>query len=500
MEAIQLDSHFGPKAGLIDVIFIHGFSGDGMKTWTNSSGQFWPRWLLDEFEGLAVFSVRYASSIFWRKPNHSLRELAIALIEKITSSPLRRNNTPIVFVCHSLGGLVIKEILSVARDNDRWKNLINNTKLVVFIATPHSRLSLLRSFAAVPGFSKLLLLLTKTERLDRLGDVYRGLALSKKIETVVFYERYPTKLKCHFKLTIVNNRDADPKASTANSIVTPIPIDADHIDICKPKERDYLLFQTIRNRIAGLRLSRNLTLWSTKPATLTQAPTAVSSDEGVGGASEQASRSRINRSWIVLGVLCVVGGIFFSLASMRRVSNESDVVPARDGSIYSEGGLNDSSPPIAPGFVEVDDGVARNDPQRNLEQKGSQEGVEVVAWARALSLDTLIAYRSYIDEFPDSKQAADAKSTIEEIDELKWLRALRQGSIAAYVEYLIEVPTGRWAESAARSIARLVKADGGGLRRPDRSELRTQESKRVKRAGSARKRPRARDNDDFEVP
>jgi protein SERAC1 len=44
---------------------------------------------------------------------------------------------PIVFVAHSLGGLVVKEALVIAKYNDSFKEIREATSSLVFFAVPH---------------------------------------------------------------------------------------------------------------------------------------------------------------------------------------------------------------------------------------------------------------------------------------------------------------------------------------------------------------------------
>src|SRR5258708_36627931 len=48
---------------------------------------------------------------------------------------------PIAFICHSLGGLIVKQVLRAAneqRSNPDLADFLDRTRQVVFIATPHT--------------------------------------------------------------------------------------------------------------------------------------------------------------------------------------------------------------------------------------------------------------------------------------------------------------------------------------------------------------------------
>jgi pimeloyl-ACP methyl ester carboxylesterase len=55
---------------------------------------------------------------------------------------------PIAFVCHSLGGLLAKQLLRIAGEDaaqPAWRKIAGQTKGVVFVATPHAGADLART-------------------------------------------------------------------------------------------------------------------------------------------------------------------------------------------------------------------------------------------------------------------------------------------------------------------------------------------------------------------
>ena len=45
-----------------------------------------------------------------------------------------------MFICHSLGGLLVKQLLRHARDlkDHRWQAVTDRTRAIIFLSTPHS--------------------------------------------------------------------------------------------------------------------------------------------------------------------------------------------------------------------------------------------------------------------------------------------------------------------------------------------------------------------------
>ncbi|KAJ8127228.1 hypothetical protein O1611_g6408 [Lasiodiplodia mahajangana] len=128
-----------------DLIFVHGLRGSRLKTWTRND-VFWPRDLLkDDLRNVRVITWGYDANIanaFTYASEESLFGHATTLLNDIAR--LRRGITrPIIFICHSLGGLVVKQALITS---DSYKahgrhpslgEIYNDTVGVIFMGTPH---------------------------------------------------------------------------------------------------------------------------------------------------------------------------------------------------------------------------------------------------------------------------------------------------------------------------------------------------------------------------
>src|SRR5262249_25413161 len=103
---------------------------------------FWPLWLTEDLPGLGVYSLGYVSpATNWLGTAMPiLDEAAIALRVLLNSEDLKTGD--IAFVCHSLGGLLVKHILRSANEqratDPAAASLLDRTRKVVFIATPHT--------------------------------------------------------------------------------------------------------------------------------------------------------------------------------------------------------------------------------------------------------------------------------------------------------------------------------------------------------------------------
>src|SRR5262245_39285723 len=91
-------------------IFLHGLGGDPYGTWRSGPGDqaFWPRWLADDINGLAVWSVGYEAPVSrWRGSAMHLIDRATNILAGLLAEPALGKGQ-LILIGHSLGGLVIK--------------------------------------------------------------------------------------------------------------------------------------------------------------------------------------------------------------------------------------------------------------------------------------------------------------------------------------------------------------------------------------------------------
>ncbi|MDY0884685.1 ABC-three component system protein [Dongia soli] len=245
--------------GHVDVVFVHGLRGDLKGSWISSGsgepeGDYWPLWLAKDIPGINVYALGYPASIFaqWAKGEMGLFERAKAVLEYMASKGFGAK--PIALITHSLGGLLAKQVIRTAIDNPNtaWNSIAQNCKAIFFIATPHSGASLaaLLKFAVPRLISKHVETLNQgCDQLNELNETYRNLALRLGITTFPYYEKYRTN---NVSL-VVTRESADPGCGENQ----PIPIDADHISICKPKNREALLYCSIKSHLSKFVSSSN---------------------------------------------------------------------------------------------------------------------------------------------------------------------------------------------------------------------------------------------------
>jgi hypothetical protein len=72
------------------------------------------------------------------------------------------------------------------------------------------------------------------------------------------------------------------------------------------------------------------------------------------------------------------------------------------------------------------------------------------SWRKAQQQNTIVAYDSFLQQYPDSGYAQTAHDAIES---LKFKQAEKAGTTEAFESYLREYPTGQWSEKAKDRIA-----------------------------------------------
>ena len=126
-----------PSRYPVDIIFVHGLDGHFLRTWTHENGTCWARDLLpSELPGSRIFSYGYPSKVMANKSDAGIRDYAKHLLGDIKRH--YNESRPIIFVCHSLGGIVTKQAMIMAHLSSRNKATWSATNAIIFMGTPHN--------------------------------------------------------------------------------------------------------------------------------------------------------------------------------------------------------------------------------------------------------------------------------------------------------------------------------------------------------------------------
>ncbi|KAJ5135003.1 uncharacterized protein N7515_004281 [Penicillium bovifimosum] len=144
-----LQEVFSPRSShQVDLIFVHGLNPSGrndhpFQTWTHSNGKFWPKdFLAEDMPYARVFVYGYNSNITNAQTmsTSSIKDHANTLLNLLDMErgPQLGSIPPkIIFIGHSLGGLVIKQALLNAKEDPKYTAIRSATYGLVFFGTPH---------------------------------------------------------------------------------------------------------------------------------------------------------------------------------------------------------------------------------------------------------------------------------------------------------------------------------------------------------------------------
>ncbi|XP_077366764.1 protein SERAC1 isoform X1 [Festucalex cinctus] len=246
-----------------DVLFIHGILGAAFKTWRqrdrsalededdkdcgNDYTECWPKtWLAADCPNLRVLSVEYDSHLSdWmskcpaENQRKSLAYRSQELLKKLKMAGV--GDRPVVWVAHSMGGLLVKKMLIDASEDPDMKDLFKNTKGILFYSVPHHG-----TFMAEYSVNVRYLLFPSIEvrelcrdspALRDLNENFLNMAKEKEIKVLSFAETLPTNIGPMIKILVV------PAQSANIGIGDLIEVDVDHLSICKPERKDSFLYK-----------------------------------------------------------------------------------------------------------------------------------------------------------------------------------------------------------------------------------------------------------------
>lgn len=233
-------------APALDIFFVHGLGGDRIETWQEAEDKFWPRWLAEQFPNCRIYMIGYDSNKFagfLAGEGASIQDLALSIADQIAS---REDSAPhALFVAHSLGGLVIKQMLRRLSEsaNTDYNSISRSVAGVAFFGTPHFGAQaataldiLLNRFKS----KQVKQLAYSADMLIDLNEFFRTWVSRHGVEVRSYYETEKTG-----KIHIVDRVTANPGILGSD----PIAVQSNHIDICKPSSTSAAVYASICSMI-----------------------------------------------------------------------------------------------------------------------------------------------------------------------------------------------------------------------------------------------------------
>jgi hypothetical protein len=235
IECIDLGVDDDSHAADFDVVFVHGIDSSAREAWTSSNGDLWPLWLKPIFKNARILLLNYPAPAFFSSKFSptSIQARARNLADFLPTIGI--GNRATIFVCHSLGGIIVKEILRSCVTTGCSLNVAINTIGLVFLATPHSGADL-NSWMKRLGSTLIGDLGRNTSYIMDLKAWFSQHAADKSLFVAGYYEMQPYK-----GIYVVDKDSSDPAVSNC----TLIGLDADHCSIAKPKSPTSDLFKRV---------------------------------------------------------------------------------------------------------------------------------------------------------------------------------------------------------------------------------------------------------------
>ena len=184
-------------------MFVHGLTGNRETTWTHSNGTYWPRDLLPQALPTArIITFGYDANVvrIWdTASSNGLYDHGKSLEFQLSRIRKRGSRNPILFIAHSLGGLVCEQALLRSDASREAHSIINNTGGIIFMGTPHYGSSLASWGSFLTTFSsnfratnrEIVATLDRgATDLRRIGEEFQQMLLRSDInmQIICFYE------------------------------------------------------------------------------------------------------------------------------------------------------------------------------------------------------------------------------------------------------------------------------------------------------------------------
>ncbi|KAL8952472.1 MAG: hypothetical protein Q9222_001613 [Ikaeria aurantiellina] len=246
-----------PEEAVVDICFVHGIGGGNVSTWA-SKDNCWPRDLLpNDIPDARIISWGYKAKVaeFWSVVSQdSAEKHANNLTASLVSDRAKhKTQRPIIFVAHSLGGLVCAQALLEAHgsseEND--KAIQEFTRCIAFLGTPFQGSDMARWAESLQR----LVLLHPTNR-ELLSSLKKDSPLLAKIS-----EKFPNWLRgraanADTKVDIVCFTEAKEMKGVGKVVTDDaahikgypaFSLNANHQDMCKFSGKEDNNYRTVRD-------------------------------------------------------------------------------------------------------------------------------------------------------------------------------------------------------------------------------------------------------------
>ncbi|RSL38692.1 hypothetical protein CEP53_014656 [Fusarium sp. AF-6] len=134
--------------GIVDIVAVHGLNPrskpdqeHAWDTWRTPAGPEGKLWLRDELPKelphARIFLYEYNSTAVYGKDRTTFIDKVNGFLEELRIDRRKAPRRPLLLLGHSLGGLLIKQALINAHNNEKYEDIKDATQGLAFFATPH---------------------------------------------------------------------------------------------------------------------------------------------------------------------------------------------------------------------------------------------------------------------------------------------------------------------------------------------------------------------------
>ncbi|KAH8776662.1 NACHT and WD domain protein [Diaporthe sp. PMI_573] len=249
-----------------DIVFVHGLGGTSRWTWSKNRDPdlFWPLTFLALEPDLCLARIlTFGYNATLKKGGHAgqsvldfakdlLFDLKYATDER--KEDLQMGKVPLIFVAHSMGGLIIKEAYMQGQHDPEYEDIIKSICAITFLATPHRGTQLAQTLNKILQCSLITNpkqyvadLASNSLTLQKLNEQFRHIA--PRLDIVSFYETQPTAIGLSNNRIMVLEKDSSVLGYPGELSRA---LDADHHGVCKydgPTDPNYV---TVRNVLKSI--------------------------------------------------------------------------------------------------------------------------------------------------------------------------------------------------------------------------------------------------------
>ncbi|XP_071949072.1 protein SERAC1-like [Antedon mediterranea] len=247
-----------------DVVFVHGLLGGAFHSWRQRASAkeetsdtstndkdltpCWPKtWLAEDCPHLRIITVAYetqvsewTSSCPYGQEKRSLAARSQELLKKLEKAGIGQR--PVIWVTHSMGGLLVKQMLIDAWQSKKQQSLASKTAGVVFYSTPHqgsaiAAYSQQASYLLYPSV-EVAELQQGASSLRHLHGQFRAFVQTFGLPVLSFGEMQPTEVAL-LKLFVVPMTSAHPGFGDFYML------DTNHFGVCKPTSHSSPVYQAL---------------------------------------------------------------------------------------------------------------------------------------------------------------------------------------------------------------------------------------------------------------